>query len=286
MTNHVDKTEQLSLYIIEESAIVISIASHLNQHADFTLAGSQADPSIALEEILRKDRFPDAVIVNSETCAAHQSNLPELITNHTSLIITSRSAEDAALAFDYKAVDFLISPINSEHLDRALNKVRSGKHQAPQHDLHPHFYIQSEAKGKMIRLNHDDVFYVEACQNYVTIYLEKNKYITYLTMKELEQKLSNTSFLRIHKSYLINESKIHSVDGDYVILENNLFLKIGANYKESMLASLHPNFIISKRSGFRGAKQVLLTSTLCSLTILLSLLTTPMLAQVCRAGCA
>jgi hypothetical protein len=52
------------------------------------------------------------VIVNIEVCAAHQSNLPELIKNHTSLIITFPSAEGAALAFNYKAVDFLINPIS------------------------------------------------------------------------------------------------------------------------------------------------------------------------------
>jgi DNA-binding LytR/AlgR family response regulator len=254
MIPHFAKTETFSLYVIAESATVNSIANHLHHHTDFILAGSQADPNIALEEILKKERFPDAVIVNVEVRAAHQSNLPELITNHTSLIITSKAAEDAVLAFNYKAVDFLINPISLTQFNRALDKVRSDKYPERHNNPSPHFYIQSETKGKMIRLNHDDVFYIEACQNYVTIYLEKSKYVTYLTMKELEQKLTNTSFLRIHKSYLVNESKIHSVDGDYVILENNLFLKIGANYKEGMLASLHPNFFISKRSGFRAAK--------------------------------
>ncbi|MFD2146023.1 LytR/AlgR family response regulator transcription factor [Mucilaginibacter antarcticus] len=231
-----------------------SIANHLPQHADFILAGSQNNPNIALEEILRKNRFPDAVILNVEMCAGHQTNLPELLTNHTSLIITSRSAEDAVQAFNYKAVDFLINPTDLTHLDRTLDKVRCCKYPVAFKDPARHFYIQSEAKGKMIRLHHDDIFHVEACQNYVTIHLEKSKYMTYLTMKELEEKFSNTSFLRIHKSYFVNESKIHSVDGDYVILENNLFLKIGANYKDSMLATLHPNFFISKRGGLRMAK--------------------------------
>jgi DNA-binding LytR/AlgR family response regulator len=254
MTPQLAQKGRLSLYVIEESEAVNRIANHLQHHNDFTLSGSQNNPNIALEEILKKERFPDAVIVSIELCAAHHSNLPELLTNHTSLIITSRFAEDAVQAFNYKALDFLIDPIGLPHLDRALDKVRSGKHPASFTDPSRHFYIQSEAKGKMIRLHYEDVLYVEACQNYVTIHLEKIKYITYLTMKELEQKLANTSFLRIHKSYLVNESKIHSVDGDYVILENNLFLKIGANYKESMLASLHPNFFISGRSGFRIAK--------------------------------
>jgi DNA-binding LytR/AlgR family response regulator len=254
MKHHLDKTEVFSLYVIEESSAADGIANHLHHHSDFRLAGSQNNPNIALEEILKNERFPDAVLVNVEVCLAHQSNLPELITNHTSLIITSKAAEDAVLAFNYKAVDFLISPIDLTQFNRALDKVRIGKYPMRHIDVPPHFYIQSEAKGKMIRLNHDDVFYVEACQNYVIIYLEKSKYITYLTMKELEQKLSNTSFLRVHKSYLVNESKIHSVDSDYVILENNFFVKIGANYKEHMLASLHPNFFISKRSGFRVEK--------------------------------
>jgi DNA-binding LytR/AlgR family response regulator len=254
MIPYVANTEAFSLYVIEESAAVNSIADHLQHHTDFVLAGSEANPNIALEEILKKERFPDVVIVNIEVCAAHKSNLPELLTNHTSLIITSRSADDAVLAFNYKAVDFLINPIDLTQLNRALDKVLFAKNPAPRDGLNRHFYIQSEAKGKMIRLNHDDIFYIEACQNYVTIHLEKSKYITYLTMKELEQKLANTSFLRIHKSYLVNESKIHSVDGDYVILEHNLCLKIGGNYREGMFASLHPNFFISKRSGFRMAK--------------------------------
>jgi DNA-binding LytR/AlgR family response regulator len=254
MKPYVTKTETLSLYVIEESDTVDKIAKHLQYHTDFALAGTEANPHIALEEILKKERFPDAVIVNIEVCTAYKSNLPELLTNHTSLIITSRSADDAVLAFNYNAIDFLFNPIEPTQLGRALDKVRSGKNPAPQDGTNRHFYIQSEAKGKMIRLNHDDVFYIEACQNYVTIHLEKNKYITYLTMKELEQKLSNTSFLRIHKSYLVNESKIHSVDGDYVILEDNLCLKIGGNYKEELFASLHPNFFISKRSGLKMAK--------------------------------
>jgi DNA-binding LytR/AlgR family response regulator len=254
MRSHLDKTETFSLYVIEESGAMNDIANHLRHHTDFIMAGSQDNPNIALEEILKNKRFPDAVIVNIEMCAANQSNLPELITNHTSLIITSKAAENAVLAFNYKAIDFLLNPISLTQFDRALDKVRSGKYLVQHNETPRHFYIQSEAKGKMIRLNYDDVFYVEACQNYVTIYLAQSKYVTYLTMKELEQKLSHASFLRIHKSYLVNESKIHSVDGDYVILENNLFLKIGANYKESMLASLHPNFFISKRNGFKVAK--------------------------------
>jgi DNA-binding LytR/AlgR family response regulator len=254
MTPHLDKTETFSLYVIEESDTVNSITNHLQHHTDFILAGSQKNPTIALEEILKKDRFPDVVMLNIEICTAHNSNLPELLTNHTSLIITSRSADDAVLAFNYKAIDFLINPIDPTQLSRAFDKVRAGKTPMPHDGLNRHFYIQSEAKGKMIRLNHDDILYVEACQNYVTIYLEKSKYITYLTMKELEQKLSNTSFLRIHKSYLVNESKIHSVDGDYVILENNHVLKIGGNYKEGMFASLHANFFISKRHGHKVAK--------------------------------
>ena len=243
------------MYVIEESATVNSIADHLHhQQTDFILTGSQKNPTLALEEILKKERFPDAVIVNIELCLAYQSNLPELITNHTSLIITSRSEQDAVMAFHLRAVGFLINPINLNQLSHTLSYVRPGKSRPSFNNVSQHFYIQSEAKGKMIRLNHDDIFYVEACQNYVTIYLEKNKYVTYLTMKELEQKLSHTSFLRIHKSYLVNESKIHSVDGDYVILENNFFLKIGANYKESMLASIHPNIFVSKRSVVRMAK--------------------------------
>jgi len=251
MISRLTKTEIFSLYVIEESEEVKNIANHLRHHTDFILIGSQSNPNIALEEILKKERFPDAVIVNVEVCAAYQINLPELITNHTSLIVTSKAADDAVLAFNYSAVDFLVIPICLTQFNRALDKVKSSKYPVVNNDVPLHFYIQSEAKGKMIRINHDDVFYIEACQNYVTIYLEKSKYVTYLTMKELEQKLSNTSFLRIHKSYLVNESKIHSVDGDYVVLGNNFFLKIGANYKESMLASLHPNFFISKRGGFK-----------------------------------
>jgi DNA-binding LytR/AlgR family response regulator len=111
-----------------------------------------------------------------------------------------------------------------------------------------YFFVKNESRGnKVIRIKYDDIIYIEASQNYVTIHLTNKSHLIYLTMKELEDFLPSDRFIRVHKSYLINEQKITSIDGNKICLEDMYTILYSGSYKKDLLNKVHPKLITSKR---------------------------------------
>ena len=83
-------------------------------------------------------------------------------------------------------------------------------------------YIFIKSDNKLVKIFYNDILYVEALQNYVTIFTSDKKHITYLTFKSVEESLPADQFIKVHKSYLVAASKIESIEGNQI--------KIGAHY--------------------------------------------------------
>lgn len=96
-----------------------------------------------------------------------------------------------------------------------------------------------------MRIETRDIRYVESMSEYLRIYLEgkKQPLIVLLSMKKLEERLPADSFMRIHRSYLVNLKKIHEVNKNRVILDEFTYLPIGDNYKESFSNYLDSKFL-------------------------------------------
>ena len=71
---------------------------------------------------------------------------------------------------------------------------------------------------KMIRISLDDIHYIEADRNYCKVYLKDRKYLLVTTLKEVDEKLSDKRFLRIHRSYIVNISHIDEIGGNHVVI--------------------------------------------------------------------
>jgi DNA-binding LytR/AlgR family response regulator len=88
-----------------------------------------------------------------------------------------------------------------------------------------------------VKIVFEDVLFAEALQNYVTIHNKDKKYITYLTFKSVENYLPADKFIRVHKSYIVNMSKIDSIDGsDIRIGQHNI--PISRNMKDEVMERL------------------------------------------------
>jgi len=71
---------------------------------------------------------------------------------------------------------------------------------------------------KMVRISLDDIHYIEADRNYCKVYLKDMKYLLVTTLKEVDEKLSDNRFLRIHRSYIVNISHIDEIGGNHVVV--------------------------------------------------------------------
>ena len=105
-------------------------------------------------------------------------------------------------------------------------------------------YIFVKADKKLIKVNFQEIIYIEGLKDYVIIRMENQRVITLQTMKSLEDKLPVSKFKRIHRSYIVNIDKINAIVGNMIeVLEKGQakHLPIGKNYRDELLDMINKN---------------------------------------------
>lgn len=101
-------------------------------------------------------------------------------------------------------------------------------------------YLFVKHQSKLVRLDTKDIYYVEALKDYMQVVTKDLKYIIHATMKDIERKLSNTEFQRIHRSYIVNMEKISYISGGEVVLTDvDKEISVGGNYRDELAARIN-----------------------------------------------
>ena len=168
------------------------------------------------------------------------------------LVIFTTAYDNYALeGFELNALDYLLKPISLERFMKAVNKA------IDQHELQQKEspagggsseesveYIFVKADKKLVKINYDEILYIEGLKDYVIIRMDKGRVITLQTMKSLEEKLPADLFKRIHRSYIVSLGKINAIIGNMVeVIEKNQpkHLPIGKNYRDELLKIINKN---------------------------------------------
>lgn len=170
------------------------------------------------------------------------------------VIFTTAYPNFAVEGFELNALDYLLKPISLERFMKAVNKASeqlSLQHKetiaaAPGAAEEAHEFIFVKADKKLVKVNFDEVVYIEGLKDYVIIKLDTSRVITLQTMKSLEDKLPAPKFKRIHRSFIVNMDKIHAIVGNMVeVMEKGQakHLPIGKNYRDELLDLINQNRI-------------------------------------------
>lgn len=214
-----------------------------------------------IPEIKLIQRCEDAFEAN-EALKAHQVDLifldiqmPQLtgidffksLTNPPEVIFTTAYSNYAVEGFEMDAVDYLVKPISLDRFLKAVNKAsekiknkRNGENGGNTEE--EFFFVKADKK--LVKVNYDEIIYIEGLKDYVIIRLEKGRVITLQTMKSLEEKLPSKSFKRIHRSYILSLNKINAIVGNVVEVTENDKIKqipIGKNYRDELLDIININ---------------------------------------------
>lgn len=208
----------LKCAIIEDLKVA---ADYLSRCCDKTeqleLKGHFPDVTSALE-FLNKNEV-DLLFLDVEMPGATGFELLDQLAYKPKVILTTSKEEYAYNAFQYNVADFLKKPFTYARFLEAVAKVTSarnnGAHSAAS-NAGNHIFIKSD--GKLVRLNNDDILFIESMGDYVKFVTRDKKYVTYNTIKNLEEKINKDNFMRVHRSYIINLLKIDD------IRENDLFI--------------------------------------------------------------
>ena len=150
-------------------------------------------------------------------------------------VLTTAYSEYALVSYEYEALDYLMKPISFDRFLKTVNKVQkllNKTNATAEEDSNNYFFVKVDTKNKMIKINNDDILYIEGLKNYVTIYTVHEKIVSMLNMKDLEERLRSKNFIRVHRSYIIPVKRIKKIDGNRIFLnDNGGYIPLGLSYK-------------------------------------------------------
>ncbi|MFA6275329.1 MAG: LytTR family DNA-binding domain-containing protein [Pedobacter sp.] len=156
------------------------------------------------------------------------------------VIITSAYEEYALESFDLAVCDYLLKPFRFERFLKAVNRALESynlKNQVSKPTIplqsvandDEQISIKSDKKHVLLKLS--DIYYLESLGNYVKVWGDLNFLLTPRTLSSFEEQLPDESFIRIHKSFILNKKFVHYMEGNTIFLKNNQQIPIGKNYR-------------------------------------------------------
>lgn len=163
------------------------------------------------------------------------------------VIITSAYEEYALESYELDVCDYLLKPFRFDRFLKATNKAlqlyQLKQPQQTQKDSNTIIPKEDEpiiikTDKRLIQLQMNAIFYLESFGNYVKIWTENQFYLTPRTLSSFEEQLENTSFSRVHRSFIINRHHFKFLEGNTIRLANQSRIPIGKNYKNDFLKIL------------------------------------------------
>lgn len=176
-------------------------------------------------------------------------NMPEIsglafaksINKNIKVIFTTAYREYAVDGFDLQAVDYLLKPISFERLLQAINKFTNENVEIksePKIEIHEkNDFIFVRADRKMVKINFSEINYIESLSDYIQINLINKTITTRETISNIEAKLAQHQFLRIHRSFIVSIDKIELFTNEFVEIRNKA-IPISRTYKNNVLKKL------------------------------------------------
>ena len=227
----------LKCMVIDDEPLAIQLLeNHIGKVAFLELANTFKNP---LEALISINSHPvDLIFLDIQMPQLNGVQFMKLLQNRAQVIITSAYQEYAIDGFEHDVVDYLLKPVSFERFYKAVEKAHNLKNpsQAVERtpDLHPATggYIFIKVETKMVRVELDDILFIEGLKNYVCIQTKTKKIVTLQVMKQLEEILPPNRFVRVHKSYIIALDKINSIERQEIYI-NDRVIPIGITYQES-----------------------------------------------------
>ncbi len=157
------------------------------------------------------------------------------------VIIYSSQEKYALESYEYDVTDYLLKPVDYERFLKALVKVkeRIDRKESPVKES-TEIFIKNNSS--LVRLKYDDILWVEAMENYVVLNTYTDKYTIHFTMKALAEKLPDDKFIRVHRSFIVNFTKVKSIEDNMLMIVSDKATKaipVGKSYKDKLMNDIN-----------------------------------------------
>ena len=236
--------------IDDEPLALRQLAEYINKTPFLELAGLCESAMKAVD--LLENTPVDLMFVDINMPDLSGMDFVKALTNPPLIVFVTAYSEFAMDGFRVNAIDYLLKPIGYSDFLKSANKVKvhfDARNQKPGSQKlevvrsnKDYLFIKSE--HKLLRINFDDVKYIEGMSEYIRIHLAGAKPVmTLLSMKSVEEMLPSDRFMRVHRSYIVNLSKVSVIERGRIVFDEKVFIPISEQYKEIFQAYLDKNLV-------------------------------------------
>lgn len=152
------------------------------------------------------------------------------------VIITTAYTEYALKGYEYGIVDYLLKPYSFERFLQAVQKVKTDAQPNVANSSNAFIFVKTDYR--IVRVDYDDILYIEGMRDYRCIVLSTGKILTSTTFSELEAALPRCLFARIHKSYMVSLQQIKLIEHHRIYLQDKV-LPIGETYRQEFYQNIN-----------------------------------------------
>lgn len=231
--------------IDDEPLALKQISNYIEKTAFLNLQAGFDNAMDALQFISKNE--VDLIFLDIHMPDLSGMDMAKSLNNGPEIIFTTAYSEYALDGFKVNALDYILKPLDyatflksalkaQTYFDR-LNTASEDVNVSPDH-----LFIKSEYK--IIRIEIENILYIEGMREYVRIHLENAKpLMTLLSMKKIEQKLSDSSFMKVHRSYIVNLKKITTIERNRIIFDD-VYIPVSDQHKDKFQNYIDNNFLI------------------------------------------
>ena len=230
------------MIIDDDLSTINRLKEYIEKVTQIELLGTSTHPIDAIKEIELKQ--PDFLFLDIDMPELSGLNLIKLLDPKIAVVFITNYREYALEAYEEHALDYLLKPIS---FDKFYSCVKRVQHLTGRQEHNGHIFVSADKKGKQVKIVFNEVLYIEAIGNYITIHTQDRAVITYLTLAEALEAFPSNQFLQIHRSFIINSEQISVVEKDDITLNDGKRLTLGGSYRDACIKYVNAAMVRSKR---------------------------------------
>ncbi|MCF6240049.1 MAG: LytTR family DNA-binding domain-containing protein [Bacteroidales bacterium] len=228
----------MNCIVIDDDKVSRLLIEKYSKKTDFLEFKGAYDNAIDALNDMQTEHDIDLIFLDIEMPEMSGVEFIKTLKKLPQIIVISAKDKYALEAIEYDVVDYLLKPISYTRFFKAAEKARSRiKETDSESTAEDGIFIKSSSSS-LVRLKYEDILWVEALENYVIINTFTNKYTIHFTMKAIINKLPPKMFARVHRSYIVNLTKIEMIEDNAIIMKikgETKSIPIAKSYKEDLM---------------------------------------------------
>ena len=207
----------LRCLVVDDEPLAVKLISGYVERTPFLVLEALARSAVEALSLLGERRF-DLVFLDIQMPGLTGVEFAEMLPESTRVVFITAYTDFALDGFRVNALDYLLKPVSYDDFRRAASRALNfySERQARTSDID---FITVKSEYRLRRIPVSDIRYVEGLKDYVKIYVEGeiNPVLTLMSMKTLEQILPSDSFMRVHRSFIINMDYVRTVERNRIL---------------------------------------------------------------------